>query len=156
MTDMRPDARYLEIADELRKDIEANVYPIGERLPGTPQIAADYGVSPGIARMALHVLCREGIIYPRSTVGHFISPREGQTPVRTDHLNQQIADELRDKITSGAYEPAQKLPSLRQLAAQHHSSTAPVRQAIEQLTTEGLVVNVPHDGAYVAVPKDSI
>jgi DNA-binding GntR family transcriptional regulator len=67
-------------------------------------------------------------------------------------LHAQLADILRRAITSGQYQPRDPLPSESQLMGEHGVARGTVRQAIETLRTEGLVVTIRGRGTYVA-PK---
>lgn len=60
-----------------------------------------------------------------------------------------IARELRESILSGRLKPGVRLP-YRQLAQQFDVSVTPVRMALRELLTEGLVEMRPHGGASVA------
>ena len=61
-----------------------------------------------------------------------------------------VVDELRDRILSGAIPPGS---ALRQelLAEELGVSRLPVREAIRQLSAEGLIDMIPHRGAYVSM-----
>lgn len=144
-----------ELADRIQAKIDSGIYRPGERLPSTMALATHYGVSPGIARGALHLLCRDNAIINRPYIGHFVG--NGDAPlVNWDprRLHVRIADDLRHKITSGEYEPGQRIPSMRELAAEHNVSTMPVRQAVEHLTLEGLLTTVHGDGVFVTAPDN--
>lgn len=65
---------------------------------------------------------------------------------------QQIADELRAQISSGALAPGQRLPSEPDLAAQYDASRNTVRLAIAMLTNQGLVVSRQGLGTFVHEP----
>lgn len=65
---------------------------------------------------------------------------------------QQIADELRGQISSGALAPGQRLPSEPDLAAQYDASRNTVRLAIALLTNQGLVVSRQGLGTFVHEP----
>jgi DNA-binding GntR family transcriptional regulator len=67
---------------------------------------------------------------------------------KPDLLAVPIATLLREAIFEGALRPGDRLVE-RQLAAQWNVSRAPLREAIEQLTAEGLLVRSPHRGASV-------
>ncbi|CAN7728212.1 GntR family transcriptional regulator [Bosea sp. LjRoot9] len=69
---------------------------------------------------------------------------------RTESLRLQIADE----IVSGALEPGTPLDE-QELAARFGVSRTPVREAIRQLSSSGLVSVRPHRGAVVALPTPS-
>jgi len=68
-------------------------------------------------------------------------------PERT--VERLIARELRESILSGRLKPGVRLP-YRQLAQQFDVSVTPVRIALRELLTEGLVEMRPHGGASVA------
>jgi GntR family transcriptional regulator len=68
----------------------------------------------------------------------------GPTP-----LYIQLADILREQITSGEIEPGRPLPSQRTLIQEHGLARGTVARAIAILVEEGLVVIVPGKGAYV-------
>lgn len=61
-----------------------------------------------------------------------------------------VVDELRDRILSGAIPPGS---ALRQelFAEELGVSRLPVREAIRQLSAEGLIDMIPHRGAYVSM-----
>lgn len=66
---------------------------------------------------------------------------------RTETLRLQLADE----IVSGVLEPGTPLDE-QELAARFGVSRTPVREAIRQLSSSGLVSVRPHRGAVVALP----
>ncbi|APF34597.1 GntR family transcriptional regulator [Microbacterium paludicola] len=69
-------------------------------------------------------------------------------PIPTASRRQQVADVLREAITSGDLEPGHKLTEL-ELASQLGTSRAPIREALRQLEQEGLVVSYPYRGTEV-------
>lgn len=50
---------------------------------------------------------------------------------------EEIADELRERITSGALQPGQRLPSEEQLKQRYGKGGPTVRQALDVLVAEG-------------------
>lgn len=64
-------------------------------------------------------------------------------------LPERIADLIRDAILKGQLAPGARLIE-QQLARQWTISRAPLREAIRQLATEGLVTLSPHRGARVS------
>ncbi|MEU3333214.1 GntR family transcriptional regulator [Glutamicibacter creatinolyticus] len=60
-----------------------------------------------------------------------------------------MADELRGLILEGEFKPGQRLGQ-EMLADRFNASRMPVREALRQLESEGLVSIVPHSGAWVA------
>jgi DNA-binding GntR family transcriptional regulator len=63
-------------------------------------------------------------------------------------VKEQLADHLRDEIVRGAFEPGERL-RLDDIAARFEVSTMPVREALRELESEGLVTIYPHRGAVV-------
>jgi len=64
----------------------------------------------------------------------------------------QIADDLRQQVMSGVYEPGDKLPPVRELAAAYHVVTGTVRDAIEVLRREEVLQTRSTRGTYVLKP----
>jgi DNA-binding GntR family transcriptional regulator len=62
---------------------------------------------------------------------------------------QRVADDLRHAIANGAYQPGDQLPTLADLTARYGIAVMTARDAIRQLTTEGLVISRQGKGAYV-------
>lgn len=69
-------------------------------------------------------------------------------------LRSQIADRLRDDILSGRIEPGEKLAE-PQLIKRFGVSRAPIREALVQLTQEGLLVGQANRGVRVTQPVPS-
>jgi GntR family transcriptional regulator len=65
---------------------------------------------------------------------------------------QQIADRLRDQITTGVYGPGDRLPSEPDLIEEYQASRNTVRLAIALLTNQGLVVTRQGLGTFVQQP----
>lgn len=63
-------------------------------------------------------------------------------------VKEQLADHLRDEIVRGTFEPGEHL-RLEDIAARFEVSTMPVREALRELESEGLVTIFPHRGAVV-------
>jgi GntR family transcriptional regulator len=69
---------------------------------------------------------------------------------------KQIADDLRQQITSGTLAPGGQLPTEPQLAAAHAASRSTVRLAIGLLIQQGLVETRQGMGTYVTEPATPI
>ncbi|SNT62111.1 transcriptional regulator, GntR family [Actinomadura meyerae] len=75
----------------------------------------------------------------------------GERPARgRESMTQVVARRLRDSIQSGELEPGARVRQ-ETVAAELGVSRIPVREALRQLESEGLVVIVPNSGAKVAV-----
>lgn len=63
---------------------------------------------------------------------------------------RQICDQLRSQAASGAIEPGDRLPSVRQLARELAVNQNTILRVYERLTSEGLLERRHGDGTYVA------
>src|ERR1035438_4388228 len=89
--------------------------------------------------------------------GTGVSPRtrsgaEGSVPERRD-VYERLADELRQRIVSGQYQPGERLPSTLDLMSRTGVANLTVRGAYRVLVEEGLVESVNKRGIYVRRPK---
>lgn len=64
-------------------------------------------------------------------------------------LHTQLRDIIQERIIKGKF--IEKIPSERELMDEFHVSRSTVRQSIEQLVREGLLVRRPGKGTYVAL-----
>jgi len=71
-------------------------------------------------------------------------------PVRpiADTIKQQVYQIIKDKICKGEYSPGKWLQE-KELANEFKVSRSPVREALRQLASDGLVVEIPHKGVFV-------
>jgi DNA-binding transcriptional regulator YhcF (GntR family) len=66
---------------------------------------------------------------------------------------EQLADELRQAITTGEYAPGDRLPSTRELSEVHGIAPMTVRNALRVLEDERLVVARQGRGVFVRPPE---
>lgn len=112
LADSRPP--YLQIADDLRRQIKAGRYQPGDRLPSLPAMSAEYSSASETIRRALRKLHDEGLVATQSTRGTFVlrtpsasgpSPEIARlesalqaTEARlTRHINDEVA-KLREEL----------------------------------------------------------
>lgn len=69
--------------------------------------------------------------------------------IRHRLLRDHIVESLRHSILTGELEPGERLVEL-ELARRFQTSQGPVREALQRLATEGLVILKRHSGTYVA------
>ena len=62
---------------------------------------------------------------------------------------QRVAEDLRQAIAAGTYQPGDQLPTLAELSSRYGIAVMTARDAIRQLVAEGLVVSRQGKGAYV-------
>ena len=67
-------------------------------------------------------------------------------------LYQQLYQLLRNKILAGEWHPDEMLPSEADLIAQYQVSRATVRQALDELVSDGLIYRKQGRGTFVAPP----
>ena len=75
-----------------------------------------------------------------------------------DHLpiNAQLMDTLKRRIITGRYLPGEKLPSVRELAAEAGINPNTVQRAFSELEREGLIYTQRATGKYVTENADEI
>lgn len=77
------------------------------------------------------------------------------TPRRVITIKQQVYEILRDDICSGVYAPGQQIQEL-ELSKRFSISRSPIREALRQLVSDGLLIEYPNRGVFVRdyTPKD--
>ena len=65
-------------------------------------------------------------------------------------IYEQIADQVREQILSGALSAGDALPSMRVLAKELRISVITTKRAYEELEREGFITSVPGKGCFVA------
>lgn len=69
----------------------------------------------------------------------------------------QIADDLRMQIATGVLLKEDKLPSVRELAAELAINPNTIQRAYRELENQGLIVTIPGKGCFVAsTPGDNV
>lgn len=71
-------------------------------------------------------------------------------PSLSRHLHQRVKADLRRRIATGEYEAGRRIPSESELVAEFHVSATPVRRAIRELMSEGLLIGRQGLGVFVA------
>ncbi len=68
---------YLQLYEQLRRDIAAGLFPYGARLPSKRLIAEELGISVITVEHAYAILCDEGYVEARQRSGYFTAYRRG-------------------------------------------------------------------------------
>ncbi|MBQ5781790.1 MAG: aminotransferase class I/II-fold pyridoxal phosphate-dependent enzyme, partial [Oscillospiraceae bacterium] len=71
-------AAYIQLYEQLRKDIVEGVYPYGTRLPSKRILAEETGVSVITVQHTYAILCDEGYIESRQRSGYFVIYRQNE------------------------------------------------------------------------------
>ena len=70
------------------------------------------------------------------------------TPLNARNTSMVIADQIRDRIIDGSYSPGEQINEAN-VAAQLEISRGPVREALQRLNQEGLLVSYRNRGVFV-------
>ncbi|MER7506225.1 GntR family transcriptional regulator [Nonomuraea pusilla] len=138
---------FTQVVDRLRERIEMGVYPVGTMMPSEAELCAEFGVARNTVRRALAVLEAEGLIRTIPSKGRLVLG--GEPPAGEPYLYMRIARELREQIERGELEPGAAVPSESELRRQHGVSRSTVRQALDVLEREGLIVSEHGRGRFV-------
>lgn len=68
--------------------------------------------------------------------------------IKVNTISQQVYSILKKEIVSGTYKPGDWLQEM-ELAKNLEVSRSPIREALRQLTADGLVVEIPNKGSFV-------
>lgn len=74
--DLSGKVAYLQLYEQLRRDIVAGIYPYGVKLPSKRLLAEESGVSVITVQHAYAILCDEGYLESRQRSGYFVLYRE--------------------------------------------------------------------------------
>lgn len=139
---------YRQIANDLRKRIDAGDLRAGSPLPSEAELMGGFGVSRQTARRAFAVLEADGKVVVQHGVGRFVA---GATPHRAPAASptkrvtkaETVAAALRGQISSGALARGATMPSEAEVATAHAVGRGTARRAFAMLEAEGLVENRP-------------
>src|SRR6266852_5326291 len=71
-------------------------------------------------------------------------------------IYQQLAQQIREAIARGEFQPGAGLPSVRQLSGELVVNPNTVFRAYTELEREGLLISRPGRGIYVASPRNDL
>ena len=74
-----------------------------------------------------------------------------EAKIVTDSIKDQIYQILKEDILTGELRSGEQLVE-QTIAARFNTSRSPVREAIKQLTGDGLVINITNKGTFVKTP----
>lgn len=82
---------YLQIMDEIKKDIFSGKLAIGDKVASVRELAVDFGVNPNTIQKALTELEREGLLYSVRAVGRFVSDnKDALTNAKNDVYHSNV------------------------------------------------------------------
>jgi DNA-binding transcriptional regulator YhcF (GntR family) len=138
---------YDDIADDLRRRIQAGEWAPGERIPSRIALARQYEVSEGTMTHPIGDLVREGLLTSARASGTYVSTnvRSADGPPRSRY--GQIKADLRARIAAGEWPPGVRLPRVQTLARHYQLGGQTMSKAIADLAGEGLLTIGPR-GTY--------
>jgi DNA-binding GntR family transcriptional regulator len=123
-----PRGTHLQIADALRRGIEAGIYP--RDIPAASELMKTYGISRGTANRALNILKNDGVIVSVPGLGWFVAGTVDTRPAEV---------RIKELITRYGLEKGNRIPGEENLAIELGISRITVRSALARLEGEGLI-----------------
>ena len=65
-------------------------------------------------------------------------------------IYEQVRDGLRQLLVTGAIQPGEKLPSVRQLASQLAINPNTIQKAYRRMEEEGMILSLPGKGSFIS------
>ncbi|MDP4501131.1 GntR family transcriptional regulator [Nonomuraea turcica] len=149
MTDATGRTLYLQIVNDLRSQIASGKLKVGDEIPSTAKLKAQYGYSVTVVRKAVEVLRNEGLVMgqPGKAVYVQATPKDLEAErVSIVDLTRQVAD-LRREV----HDLAQRLEDGHQIK-ELMAEVAELRGTVEQLYNR-LGHPYPNDNADSAKPR---
>lgn len=88
----------VQIADDLREQVDSGTYAPGDKLPPVRELAGAYHVVTGTVRDAIDILRREGILQTRSTRGTYVLKTPSELPPSEYETVMGRIDELAEQV----------------------------------------------------------
>ena len=85
---------FIQVADEIRRDIFSGKYLPGGQIPSVRQIAYDTSVNPNTVQKSLALLEEEGILFTKGTVGKFVTEDEERIDIARERMKREILESL--------------------------------------------------------------
>ncbi|MBD3932524.1 winged helix-turn-helix transcriptional regulator [Streptomyces chumphonensis] len=86
----------MQVADVLRRRISEGRYADG-RLPGTRELAREFGIAGQTVRDGLGILVAEGLIFSAGNRGYFVTAASAEAPSAKQDTTEEIK-EIRSQI----------------------------------------------------------
>ena len=131
------DAKYRQIADDLREQITTATLPPGTQLPTEPKLAATYGASRSTVRLAIGLLIQQGLVETRQGVGTYVTEPVTPLTVVLSREEDWRAGEPADAAFQPTGEPASR-PTTARFQAETISADAEMAAALH--VAEGTTV----------------
>lgn len=106
---------YLQIAERIRREVLAGIYPAGSQIPTVRQLALEAAVNPNTVQHALTELEEEGIIIARGTIGRYVTE------------DRQVLESCRKRLAEGLVQSF--MESMAQLSVSEEQIIAMIKEA---------------------------
>ena len=144
-------AKYIQVANILRSDIEEGVYRPGALLPTEIQLAGRYQVSRQTVHQALSLLVGEGLIERRQGSGSWVADPAGQTSRNVAVVSSYVDDYIFPIVLQSAGKQLEKhgytahiLSTQNQLSREREILRQLLTQPIRGLLVEGVKAALPN------------
>ncbi|WP_116024376.1 GntR family transcriptional regulator [Thermomonospora umbrina] len=144
-----PNVGFRDIADGLRRSIEAGEIVSGRALPSESELMERHGVARTTVRRALTLLQGEGLIEVVPGRGRFVRAESGSGAPRTEKKYERVVDEVRRHLMSTDTSPGDRLGTAGELADRFGVSAGTAQRALAELGREGLITPVQGQAWYV-------
>lgn len=140
-------AKYLEIADELRKRIENGTYKKQQPLPDQATFAKEFHVSRLTVKKAFDGLERQGLVYKESGLGTFVT---GKIPIQDEtdapsNLFIGLQNQYKDrKVTSKVLSFSVEFPDAKIQACLDLKRSEPVYDIVRLRIIDGQPTIIEH------------
>ena len=85
---------FIQVADEIRREIFCGKYVPGVQIPTVRQIAFNVSVNPNTVQRALSLLEEEGLLFTKGTVGRFVTEDEALIEASRERVKKAILESL--------------------------------------------------------------
>jgi GntR family transcriptional regulator len=143
-------AKYQEIADRLRDQIDSGEFAPGERLPSEPDLVRQFDASRNTVRLALALLTNQGLVVTRQGLGTFVTEPTKPFTALLSRVNVQPSGPSASTVLPHVGNTAGEPETSRQVVEKSPAS-ASVAEKLE-VSPGDLVVVRRRQGSIGAVP----
>jgi hypothetical protein len=111
---------YLQIIDEIKKNIITGALPLGSKLPSSRELALQYQINPNTAARVYNEMESIGLSYTRRGIGTFVTEDSGIIEKLKEEQVNQILSVLDEQLTGLGFTPNEII----RLLQNYYSETA--------------------------------
>ena len=106
---------YIQIHNQIKKDIDAGVWSVGDRIPSERELALEFNVSRMTLRQAVQTLVEEGILERQVGAGTFVARKKVQEKMTGVTSFTELMEEQGKKPSSRTVSYLVTTPSLSEM-----------------------------------------